>query len=125
MSTCCANSTRLVLHEFSAGSVTRAFGCVRLNRDFGIMGWAGRISMTFLPIAIGQAMKLFPTHAAAYKAFYLIGGSISLAAFLVFALLVHPRDEPLGLSMQCTRGVFHAEYDKLRKDLGADAARAT
>ena len=89
------------------------------------MGWSARISMTFLPIVIGQAIKLFASHAAAYKAMYLIGGSISAGAFLIFALLVHPLDEPLGLSMQCTRAMFHAEYDKMRKEMGDDAARAS
>lgn len=88
------------------------------------MGWSGRISHLFLPILIGQAIKLFPDHAAAYKAMYLIGGSISAGAFLIFALLVHPLDEPIGLSMQCTRGLFHAEYDEMRKETSDDEARA-
>ena len=93
-------------------------------RDFGLMGWSGRISMLFLPIAIGQSLKLFKNHADGYAAFYLIGGTISALAFLIFAFLVHPLDEPLGLSMQCTRGIFHAEYDSLRRSVGDDAARA-
>ena len=51
--------------------------------------------------SIGQWIKTFPSHAAAYKTMYLVGGSVSLLSFLIFAFLVHPLDEPLDLSMQC------------------------
>ena len=46
-------------------------------RDFGLIGWAGRISMLFLPILIGQCIKYFPSHQVAYRFMYLTGGTIS------------------------------------------------
>jgi hypothetical protein len=93
-------------------------------RDFGLIGWANRISMLFLPIVIGQGIKYFPSHAAAYRFMYLTGGTISFASFLIYALLVHPLDEQLDLPLQCTRRLFHASYDKDRRALGVTAARA-
>jgi Na+/melibiose symporter-like transporter len=92
-------------------------------RDFGLMGWAGRISMLFLPIAIGLIIPLFPSHQMAYKYMYLTGGTISFIAFLVFAFMVHPLDEPRGLRMQCTRKWFHWKYDSERHALGDQLAR--
>ena len=48
---------------------------------------------------------------------------ILLLAFLIYALLVHPLEEPLGLRMQCTRRFFHSRYDDDRRALGESAAR--
>ena len=54
---------------------------------------------------------------------YLIGGTISFCAFLLFAVMVHPLDEPLGLRIQCTRHWFHTKYDADRRALGDTEAR--
>ena len=54
---------------------------------------------------------------------YLTGGAISFVAFLVFAFMVHPLDEPRGLRMQCTRKWFHWKYDSERYALGDQLAR--
>jgi hypothetical protein len=75
------------------------------------MGYADRISGLILPPVMGQIIKLWPTHAQAYKSFFLIGGSLTAVSFLIFALAVHPLDEPLGLRLQCTRHLFHRRYD--------------
>mgnify|MGYP004414596005 CR=1 FL=1 len=56
---------------------------------------------------------------------YLVGGSVSLLSFLIFAFLVPPLDEPLDLSMQCkplaARLILHAALflDVLRGTRGA------
>ena len=92
-------------------------------RDFGLIGWANRISMLFLPIAIGLVIPMFPTHQEAYYYMYLIGGTFSFCAFLLFAVMVHPLDEPLGLRIQCTRHWFHTKYDADRRALGDTEAR--
>eukprot|EP01052_Picozoa_sp_SAG31_P060118 SAG31_NODE_19330_length_605_cov_1.824111_1_plen_65_part_10 len=65
------------------------------------MGYSDRISGLLLPMVMGQAIKLYPTHAAAYKAFYLIGGTLTALSFLIFAVAVQPLDEPHGLRLQC------------------------
>jgi hypothetical protein len=92
-------------------------------RDWGLMGYADRISGLILPPVMGQIIKLWPTHAQAYKSFFLIGGSLTAVSFLIFALAVHPLDEPLGLRLQCTRHLFHRRYDEEVVDFGRMEAR--
>jgi hypothetical protein len=66
---------------------------------------------------IGQGIKYFPSHQAAYRFMYLTGGIICVFSFLIFALLVHPLDEKLDLPLQCTRRLFHADYDADRRQV--------
>lgn len=92
-------------------------------RDFAVIGWASTTPLLFLPILIGQSIKLFPSHEAAYRCMYLLGSAINGVAWLIFALLVHPNDEALGRAMQCTRGWFHRLYDADRRQFGDGGAR--
>ena len=54
----------------------------------------------------------------------MLGGLVGIGAFCILALLVHPRDEPLDRSCQCTRRRIHGEYDDERRQQQALAAAA-
>eukprot|EP01047_Picozoa_sp_COSAG01_P050417 COSAG01_NODE_5099_length_4488_cov_2.306220_3_plen_328_part_00 len=72
-------------------------------RDSQLLGWAGRVPNVFLPMALGSGMSWFSSELAAFNAFYVVGGVISIASWWILALLVHPPNERPGLHWQCTR----------------------
>jgi hypothetical protein len=51
----------------------------------------------FLPMALGSGMSWFSSELAAFNAFYVVGGVISIASWWILALLVHPPNERPGL----------------------------
>jgi hypothetical protein len=87
---------------------------LRPARDMNFYSWGGLLSGTGLPILLGDSIKLFPSHTAAYSTFWVVGGLIGIVAYLVLALLVHPQQEPPGLSCQCTRRWYRDDDDERR-----------
>lgn len=92
-------------------------------RDQNLAGYAGRLTGCWLPIVVGILIKYFPSHQAAFKTFFIIGGSLSLFTTSIFWLCVYPRDEELDRPLQCTRHWFYSEYDKVRRSEGDAVAR--
>ena len=72
-------------------------------RDGNLLGWANLVPNTILPMFLGNAMRWFPSHLAAYNTFWLIGGSISACGWLMYGLMIHPSSELPGRPWQCTR----------------------
>jgi hypothetical protein len=73
------------------------------GRDMNLLGYAGLIPNTVLPMFLGNAIKWFPTHLAAFNTFWAVGGSVGGVAWLIFGLMIHPSSERPGRSWQCTR----------------------
>ena len=85
-------------------------------RDANLQSYAALIPSAILPMFLGGAMKWFPSHMAAFNSFYIVGGVISVVAWLMLGFFVHPPNELPGRSWQCTRhwcyGVDDPWYEK-------------
>eukprot|EP01051_Picozoa_sp_SAG22_P009995 SAG22_NODE_872_length_6726_cov_2.255923_6_plen_285_part_00 len=87
-------------------------------RDLNLHEWARRIPETGFPLLLATSMTWFPSHLAAFNWYFLIGGTISNVAWLMFITTIHPRDEPLDKDWQHLRYYFcphYREYDDRRR----------
>ena len=92
-------------------------------RDSALQGFAGQIPNVVLPMCLGGAIKWFPNHLQAFNTFYIVGGVVSIAAWWIMALLVHPPNEKPGREWQCTRHVCHGDDDPWYQEGGALAGQ--
>jgi hypothetical protein len=77
----------------------------------------------WVPATLRSRLHLVPLHVDAYNTFWVINGLIGVVAYAMLALLVHPRDEPLDRSCQCTRARTHRAHDERRRwEAEAEAA---
>jgi hypothetical protein len=92
---------------------------ISASRDLALHEWAQHIPKTGFPLLAAMAFvtpnAVFPTHIAAYQVFYCIGGVVGFVTCGMFIFLVHPKEEHLDKSFQCTRHWYWAEYDKRRR----------
>ena len=93
------------------------------GRDMCLYCCSSLVAATGFPLLLGKAFAWFPNHAEAYRTFWVAGGLVGVLAYAVFALMVHPRDEPLDRTCQCTRArTHHAHDERRRKELEAQRA---
>lgn len=84
-------------------------------RDMNMYVWSYLLPQTGLPILLGDSVSWFPTHRQAYSTFWIVGGAVGIVAYVLLALLVHPQEEPLGKTCQCTRHWQRKELDERRR----------
>eukprot|EP01049_Picozoa_sp_SAG25_P009714 SAG25_NODE_989_length_4394_cov_2.452386_3_plen_315_part_00 len=84
---------------------------LRAAQDVNMYRWGSLSPVTGFPLLIGTALNWFPSHDEAYAYFWFLGGVVGLVGYAILALLVHPQEEPLDRSCQCTRHWFHRERD--------------
>ena len=84
-------------------------------RDLNLLAWASQIPRTGLPVLIGGALAWFPSHMVAFRTFWTIGGCMGLLSTAMLIFFIHPRDEPLDKTFQCSRSYYHAQYDAIRR----------
>jgi Na+/melibiose symporter-like transporter len=93
------------------------------GRDMCLYCCASLLCATGFPLLLGHAFTWFPSHVEAYNTFWVIGGLIGVVAYAMLAMLVHPRDEPIDRSCQCTRARTHRAHDeRRRREAEAEAA---
>ena len=97
-------------------------------RDIQLFSLAGSIPGLVLPVATGAAFKLFSSEAAAFRMFYLVGGSLSLLT-LPLILLINPyKERNFGVDFGVRRGRALELWNKEAQQRGATprvvAARA-
>ena len=85
---------------------------LRAAYDMNMYVWGSLIPVTGFPLLLGKAVTWFPSHQLAYSYFWFVGGLVGLVAYAILALLVHPQEEPLDRSCQCTRRFYRRERDK-------------
>eukprot|EP01052_Picozoa_sp_SAG31_P019658 SAG31_NODE_1444_length_8321_cov_2.478716_8_plen_184_part_00 len=79
-------------------------------RDLNLHEWARRIPETGFPLLLATSMTWFPSHLVAFNWYFLVGGTVSNIAWLIFITTIHPRDEPLDKDFQHLRYYFCPEY---------------
>lgn len=72
------------------------------SRDLNLHAWAGKLPQTGLPLLLGSSFGWFSSHTAAFQSFFVTGGCFGVAANAIFMLLVHPKEEALDKTFQCT-----------------------
>ena len=77
------------------------------SRDLAFHEWASRIPETGLPLVMGASFLWFPSHTAAFQTFFCVGGVFSFITNYIFIVHVHPKDELLDKSFQCTRHWYY------------------
>jgi len=84
---------------------------LRAAYDMNMYVWGALVPVTGFPLLLGKAVMWFPSHEIAYSYFWFVGGLVGLLAYTILALLVHPQEEPLDRSCQCTRRYYRRERD--------------
>lgn len=83
--------------------------------DMNIYAAAALLPVTGFPLLLGKSVSWFPDHQTAYYWFWLVGGGVGVVAYAVLALLVHPQEEKLAGSCQCTRALYRKDRDGVRR----------
>ena len=73
------------------------------TQDMNVYVWATLLPVTGFPLLLGKSVSWFPNHQAAYSWFWLVGGCVGVLAYAILAMFVHPQEEKLDGSCQCTR----------------------
>ena len=87
------------------------------GRDQSLQGTSGQIPGALMPIVLAALLSsgLFPSHLWGYRCFYAAAAVLGVLRLPLLALAVHPAEERLGRSLQCTRHRFRAAHDAARR----------
>ena len=88
---------------------------LRPAQDLNFYNWGGLLTGLGFPILLGDSVSWFPTHRDAYAMYWIVGGSFGIVAYAILALLVHPQEEPLEKTCQCTRHWYRKAFDDRRR----------